>query len=74
MTESVKGTNPLPPVERIRPGLWSIPVPLPNNSLRYVLVRAIAGPLADPPSADRNGRVELRKGQHNARRRNDLDT
>jgi hypothetical protein len=23
--------DPLPPVERVRPGLWSIPVPLPNN-------------------------------------------
>lgn len=31
-------SDPLPPVERVRPGLWSIPVPLPNNSLRYVLV------------------------------------
>lgn len=30
--------EPFPPVERVRPGLWSIPVPLPNNSLRYVLV------------------------------------
>lgn len=30
--------DPLPPVERLRPGLWSIPVPLPDNSLRYVLV------------------------------------
>jgi glyoxylase-like metal-dependent hydrolase (beta-lactamase superfamily II) len=29
---------PLPPVEQVRPGLWSIPVPMPNNSLRYVLV------------------------------------
>jgi len=28
----------LPPVENVRPGLWSIPVPLPNNPLRYVLV------------------------------------
>ncbi len=32
------GQPPIPPVERVRPGLWSIPVPLPNNSLRYVLV------------------------------------
>jgi glyoxylase-like metal-dependent hydrolase (beta-lactamase superfamily II) len=32
--------GPLPPVERVRPGVWSIPVPLPNNSLRYVLVYA----------------------------------
>lgn len=28
----------LPPVERVRPGLWSVPVPIPNNPLRYVLV------------------------------------
>jgi glyoxylase-like metal-dependent hydrolase (beta-lactamase superfamily II) len=28
----------LPDVERVRPGLWSIPVPLPNSPLRYVLV------------------------------------
>jgi glyoxylase-like metal-dependent hydrolase (beta-lactamase superfamily II) len=28
----------LPGVERVRPGLWSIPVPLPSNPLRYVLV------------------------------------
>src|ERR1044071_7449347 len=32
--------SPLPPVERVRPGVWSIPVPLPNNSLRYVFVYA----------------------------------
>jgi glyoxylase-like metal-dependent hydrolase (beta-lactamase superfamily II) len=31
-------TAPLPPVERVRPGVWSIPVPIPNNPLRYVLV------------------------------------
>src|SRR3954453_18375441 len=40
-------SSPLPPVERVRPGLWSIPVPLPNNSLRYVFVYAFetdAGP------------------------------
>jgi len=28
----------LPEVERVRPGLWSVPLPLPNNPLRYVLV------------------------------------
>jgi glyoxylase-like metal-dependent hydrolase (beta-lactamase superfamily II) len=32
--------NVLPPVEQIRPGLWSIPVPIPDNPLRYVLVYA----------------------------------
>jgi glyoxylase-like metal-dependent hydrolase (beta-lactamase superfamily II) len=31
---------PLPPVEQVRPGLWSVPVPIPNNPLRYVLVYA----------------------------------
>ncbi|MEU7874481.1 MBL fold metallo-hydrolase [Dactylosporangium sp. NPDC049140] len=27
----------LPPVERVRPGVWSIPVPIPHNPLRYTL-------------------------------------
>ncbi len=31
----------MPPVEQVRGGLWSIPVPIPNNPLRYVLVYAI---------------------------------
>jgi glyoxylase-like metal-dependent hydrolase (beta-lactamase superfamily II) len=35
--ESWNGVG-LPGVERVRPGLWSIPVPIPNNPLRYVLV------------------------------------
>ncbi|MCD0449532.1 MBL fold metallo-hydrolase [Actinocorallia sp. API 0066] len=34
----------MPPVERVRPGLWSIPVPIPDNPLRYVLVYALEGP------------------------------
>jgi glyoxylase-like metal-dependent hydrolase (beta-lactamase superfamily II) len=28
----------LPPTELVRPGLWSIPVPIPDNPLRYVSV------------------------------------
>jgi glyoxylase-like metal-dependent hydrolase (beta-lactamase superfamily II) len=28
----------MPPVEQVRPGLWSVPVPIPINPLRYVLV------------------------------------
>lgn len=32
----------LPPVEQVRPGLWSIPVPIPHNPLRYVSVHAFA--------------------------------
>jgi glyoxylase-like metal-dependent hydrolase (beta-lactamase superfamily II) len=31
----------LPPVELVRPGLWSIPTPYPNSPLRYVLAYAI---------------------------------
>ncbi len=40
MTDDVAGAgrDPLPPVERLRPGLWTIPVPLPKSSLRYVFV------------------------------------
>jgi glyoxylase-like metal-dependent hydrolase (beta-lactamase superfamily II) len=30
----------LPAVEQVRPGLWSIPVPIPQSPLRYVLVYA----------------------------------
>ncbi len=31
----------LPPVERVAAGLWSVPVPIPNNPLRYVLVHLL---------------------------------
>ena len=34
----------LPEVERLRPGLWSIPVPIPRNPLRYVIVYAFELP------------------------------
>jgi glyoxylase-like metal-dependent hydrolase (beta-lactamase superfamily II) len=40
MADSNRSELPLPPVEVVRPGLWSIPVPIPNNPLRYVLVYA----------------------------------
>ena len=33
----------LPPVEQVRPDLWSIPVPIPDSPLRYVSVYAFAG-------------------------------
>ena len=36
-----KPRRPLPPVEQVRPGVWSIPVPIPDNPLRYVLVYAL---------------------------------
>ena len=38
MSASAASLAPLPPVERVRPGLWSIPVPIPSSSLRYVFV------------------------------------
>jgi glyoxylase-like metal-dependent hydrolase (beta-lactamase superfamily II) len=31
----------LPPAERVRPGLWSIPTPFPGSPLRYVLSYAV---------------------------------
>lgn len=34
----------LPPVEKVAPGLWSIPVPIPMTGLRYVLVYALELP------------------------------
>lgn len=33
----------LPPVERVRPDVWSIPVPIPHNPLRYTLIYAFLG-------------------------------
>jgi glyoxylase-like metal-dependent hydrolase (beta-lactamase superfamily II) len=33
----------LPPVERLDSGLWSVPVPIPNNPLRYTLSYLIPG-------------------------------
>ena len=40
MADRPSPRTPLPPVEQVRPGLWSIPVPIPNNPLHYVLVYA----------------------------------
>jgi len=34
----------LPPVEQLRPDLWSIPVPIPRSPLRYVSAYALAVP------------------------------
>jgi glyoxylase-like metal-dependent hydrolase (beta-lactamase superfamily II) len=34
----------LPPVERLRADLWSVPVPIPHNPLRYVSVYVLAVP------------------------------
>lgn len=32
-----------PPVEQVRPGLWSVPVPIPDNPLRYTLCYLFTG-------------------------------
>lgn len=34
----------MPPVEQVRPDMWSIPVPMPDNPLRYVLVYLLEVP------------------------------
>jgi glyoxylase-like metal-dependent hydrolase (beta-lactamase superfamily II) len=34
----------LPPVEQVRPGLWSIPVPWPRSALRYTLAYLLSCP------------------------------
>ena len=36
--KDARDRNVLPPVEKVRPGMWSVPVPIPNNPLRYVSV------------------------------------
>src|SRR5437660_6963120 len=40
MSRRSRSLAPLPPVDEVRRGIWSIPVPIPNNPLRYVLVYA----------------------------------
>src|SRR5256714_7254835 len=35
-----RSLDPLPPVDEVRKGIWSIPAPIPNSPLRYVLVYA----------------------------------
>lgn len=37
----LRGT--FPPIEQIRPDLWSVPVPIPDSPLRYTLTYVIAG-------------------------------
>jgi glyoxylase-like metal-dependent hydrolase (beta-lactamase superfamily II) len=34
----------LPPVEKVRPGVWSLPTPFPNSPLRYVLAYLVETP------------------------------
>ncbi len=34
----------LPPVEQVRPGVWSVPTPFPRSPLRYVLAYLVETP------------------------------
>jgi glyoxylase-like metal-dependent hydrolase (beta-lactamase superfamily II) len=40
--ESRRPRHPLPEVEEVRPGLWSIPVPWPGSPLRYTLAYLVS--------------------------------
>jgi glyoxylase-like metal-dependent hydrolase (beta-lactamase superfamily II) len=48
--------NVMPPVEHLQPGLWSVPVPIPDNPLRYVLVYVFE--LGDGPGGGGVGIVD----------------
>ncbi len=52
MSSPLKRSADLPPVEPVRGGLWSVPVPIPASPLRYVLTYAFEVPgglvLVDP--------------------------
>ncbi|MGX6606626.1 MBL fold metallo-hydrolase [Micromonosporaceae bacterium Da 78-11] len=56
----------LPPVETVRPGVWSLPVPIPHNPLRYTLSYAFTGDdgvlLVDPGWDSPEGRDALVAG------------
>jgi glyoxylase-like metal-dependent hydrolase (beta-lactamase superfamily II) len=56
----------LPPVERLPSGLWSVPVPIPNNPLRYTLSYLIPGDdglvVVDPGWDHEEGWVALTAG------------
>jgi glyoxylase-like metal-dependent hydrolase (beta-lactamase superfamily II) len=55
----------LPPVEEVRPGLWSIPVPIPHHPLRYTLCYAFTGRdtvIVDPGWDDPDARAALTAG------------
>jgi len=56
----------LPPVEEVRPGVWSMPVPIPDNPLRYTLSYAFVGDqgvvLVDPGWDSAEGRAAVTVG------------
>lgn len=56
----------LPPTEEVRPGLWSVPVPIPDSPLRYTLSYAFVGAwgvvMVDPGWDTADGRQVLAAG------------
>jgi glyoxylase-like metal-dependent hydrolase (beta-lactamase superfamily II) len=55
----------LPPVEQVRPGLWSIPVPIPQSPLRYTLSYAFVGDavvVVDPGWESPDGQAAVTAG------------
>jgi glyoxylase-like metal-dependent hydrolase (beta-lactamase superfamily II) len=56
----------LPPVEQVRPGLWSVPVPIPFSPLRYTLCYAFTGDsgvvIVDPGWDSADGRQAFAAG------------
>jgi glyoxylase-like metal-dependent hydrolase (beta-lactamase superfamily II) len=58
--------NELPPVESLPGGLWSVPVPIPNNPLRYTLSYLVPGDsglvIVDPGWDDEETWVALQAG------------
>jgi len=55
-----------PPVEQVRPGLWSVPVPIPDSPLRYTLSYLFAGDagvvVVDPGWDSAAGRAAVATG------------
>lgn len=60
----------MPPVEEIGSGIWSIPVPFPDNPLRYTLTYVVPGSagvvVVDPGWCSDSGWESLRAGLHTA--------
>lgn len=56
----------VPPVEQVRPGLWSVPVPIPHSPLRYTLAYLFATDtgvvVVDPGWDNAEGRAALSAG------------
>src|SRR5260370_39365815 len=63
-------TREFPPVEQVTPGVWSVPVTMPDNPLRYTLCYLLLADtgavVADPGSAAEAGWDDLLRGVRTA--------